>query len=124
MQPIDKVREESEMASRIRSFNPRVGDTPADYDQHGRTLMDLVVHIVAHKPSSTQDRKRHRILIRFSMAMMATLRSAVREKSRVYLSDLNQLDDAQFERIIEGLHYMRASAQQLAHRSKQPDQAH
>lgn len=112
------------MVSRIRSSRLRVEDVGAEYDQHGHALMDLVVKIVAHKPDDTQSRAQDRILARFAMAMMAALRGARREKSKAHLRDLIELDDAQFERVLEGLRYMRDRARQLPGRRKRADQAH
>lgn len=118
MQSMHKVPEEIEMASRTRSHSPRSGSGAPEFEQHSRALMNLLLHVVADKSGSGQQRKQNRIVIVFAKAMLATLRSARRDMSMVHLADLNELDDAQFERVIEGLRYLRCSAP-LSGRGKQ-----
>lgn len=68
-----------------------------------RSLMNFVLSLMLQ----SADNRGRRISIAACKAMFSTLRPAGRDGSKVYLSDLTQLDDEQFEQVIEGMRYLR-----------------
>jgi hypothetical protein len=106
------------MVSRIRSHSSRAESAATRSDKPSRALTELVLDIVSQCPGSGRERKQNRIIIELAMAMTATLSSASRKRSAIHLTDLNHLDDPQFERIIEALRDARSTARQLTSRRR------
>jgi hypothetical protein len=104
------------MVSRIRSHSSRAESAATRSDKHSRALTELVLDIVSQSPGSVRERKQNRIIIKIAMAMTAMLSCAGRKKSAIHLTDLSQLDDPQFDRIIEALRDARSTARQLTGR--------
>lgn len=98
------------MVSRTRPQNQRSEDAVAGCEQHSRALMDLIVRSVSRTAKGEADTKQNRIALEFAAAIVSTLQSGPRQKSKVYLADLRRLDDAQFELIVEGLRYLRSKS--------------
>lgn len=97
------------MTSRIRANLRREGDGSIKRgEQHGRALMDLILHDVILCRAIPRKR---RVLMSFATAALTALLAGSRAKSMVCLSDLHWLSDNQLERVLAGIRYVRDSVE-------------
>jgi ABC-type polysaccharide/polyol phosphate transport system ATPase subunit len=100
------------MESRIRSARSQDVGTAGVGRSSKSVLMQLVLGTIFPEPGAAAAPHQHRIIIKLAMAMIAALRSAPRERTAMHVTDIAELDDENFERIIATLRHVRSALEQ------------